>query len=132
VYSDRVGVGVHDVGVKRGMLTQSTNQRRRNALIIGSIPLAKDPANIETGKSKAPTGESERTERLSIYCERGVRSFLGALQTAHHKMRNVGNLWICALAAGSTVWANENYARQAGNADILSDINVISRYWGAS
>jgi hypothetical protein len=47
-------------------------------------------------------------------------------------MRSVVDLCFCALAAGSTVWANENYARQAGNADILGDIDVISRYWGAS
>jgi hypothetical protein len=108
------------------------SQRRRDALSTGSIPLAKDPANIKTGKSKAPTGESERTERLSVYCERGVRSFLGALQTAHHNMRSVVDLCFCALAASSAVWAIENHARQAGNADILSDINVISRYWGVS
>ena len=46
-------------------------------------------------------------------------------------MRSSVNICLCALAAGSAVHAQDAYAQQPGDADLLSDINVISRYWGA-
>jgi hypothetical protein len=46
-------------------------------------------------------------------------------------MRSSINICFCALAAGSAVHAQDAHAQQPGDADLLSDINVISRYWGA-
>ena len=46
-------------------------------------------------------------------------------------MRSSINLCFCALAASSAVRAQSPYTQQTDDASILSDINVISRYWGA-
>ena len=46
-------------------------------------------------------------------------------------MRSITNLCLCTLAASSAVHAQDAYAQQSDDADLLSDINVISRYWGA-
>jgi hypothetical protein len=45
-------------------------------------------------------------------------------------MPSITNLCFCALALGSAVQAQGAYASQADDADLLSDINVISGYWG--
>ena len=44
---------------------------------------------------------------------------------------SINNLCFCALVASSAVKAQDAYAQRPGDADLLSDINVISRYWGA-
>jgi hypothetical protein len=46
-------------------------------------------------------------------------------------MRSITSLCLSALAASSAVQAQNAYAQQTDDADLLSDINVISRYWGA-
>ena len=46
-------------------------------------------------------------------------------------MRTIANICFCALAASSAVQAQDAYAKQTYDADLLSDINAISRYWGA-
>jgi hypothetical protein len=46
-------------------------------------------------------------------------------------MLSIANLCFCALAASTTARAQDAYKSQANEADLLSDINVISGYWGA-
>lgn len=46
-------------------------------------------------------------------------------------MRSITNLYFCALAASNAVQGHDVHTRQTDDAEILSDINVISRYWGA-
>jgi hypothetical protein len=46
-------------------------------------------------------------------------------------MRSITSLCFSALAASSAVQAQAAYAQQTDDADLLSDINVISHYWGA-
>lgn len=46
-------------------------------------------------------------------------------------MRDAVNLWLCALAASHAVQAQGTYGKeQTSDEDLLTDINVISRYWG--
>jgi hypothetical protein len=46
-------------------------------------------------------------------------------------MRSRTSLCFCALAASSVVQAQDAYAQRKDDANLLSDINVVSRYWGA-
>lgn len=45
-------------------------------------------------------------------------------------MRSIVNLCFCALAASNAVKAYDNDTPKNNGSNILTDIDVISRYWG--
>jgi hypothetical protein len=65
------------------------------------------------------------------YIESEVIALLKYSSNIFATMRGTTSLYFCALAASGVVQAQEAYAQQTNDADLLSDINVISRYWGA-
>ena len=93
-----------------------------------------------TGGEGFPTSRPAKAKHPQVHLSgpKGFR-YIGSEEIAFPRyssnifgaMRSsINNLCFCALAASSTVKAQDAYAQRPGDADLLSDINVISRYWG--